>query len=75
MSTVILKGDEAIHYAAVHNMTLNKYASESERAREGLSVEEANEIADENPSLIWVETHVKINSGEPGDRFSNDSSA
>ncbi len=67
MSTVILKGDEAIHYAAMHNMTLNKYASESEHAREGLSIEEANEIADENPGLIWVETHIKINSGEPGE--------
>ena len=67
MSTVILKGDEAIHYAAVHNITLNKYASESEGAREGLSVEEANGIADENPGLIWVETHIKINSGDPGE--------
>ncbi len=75
MSTVILKGDEAIHYAAVHNMTLNKYASESEDAREGLSVKEANEIAGENPGLIWVETHVKINSGEPDDLFSTDPSA
>ncbi len=64
MSTVILKGDEAIHYAAVHNMTLNKYASESEGAREGLSVEEANEIADEDLGLIWIETHIKINSGD-----------
>ena len=65
MTTVILKGDEAIHYAAVHDMTLNKYASESEDACEGLSVEEANRIADDNPGLIWIETHIKVNSGEP----------
>ena len=65
MTTVILKGDEAIHYAAVHDMTLNKYASETEDAREGLSVEEANRIADDNPGLIWIETHIKVNSGEP----------
>ncbi len=64
MTTVILKGDEAIHHAAIHNLTLNKAASESEGAREGLSVEEANEIADENLGLIWIETHIKINSGD-----------
>ena len=64
MSTVILKGDEAIHYAAVHDMTLNKYASDSEGERLGLSVEEANKIAEEDPALIWVEAHISINSGE-----------
>jgi hypothetical protein len=67
VSTVILKGDEAIHYAAVHDLTLNKYASDSEAERVGLSVAEANTIAGENPGLIWVETHIKINSGEPGE--------
>ncbi len=64
MSTVILKGDEAIHYAAVHDMTLNKYASDSEGERLGLSVEEANKIAEEDPALIWVEAQIAINSGE-----------
>ncbi len=64
MSTVILKGDEAIHYAAVHEMTLNKYASDSEGERLGLSVEEANKIAEEAPGLIWVEAHLAINTGE-----------
>lgn len=68
MSTVILKGDEAIHYASVHHRTLNKYASGAEAAREGLSIEEANRIAEENPGLIWIETHVKVNSGEPGEQ-------
>ncbi len=64
MSTVILKGDEAIHYAAVHEMTLNKYASDSGGERDGLSVEEANKIAEEDPRLIWVEAHLAINTGE-----------
>ena len=64
MSTVILKGDEAIHYAAVHEMTLNKYASGSGGERDGLSVEEANKIAEEDPGLIWVEAHLAINTGE-----------
>ncbi len=45
-------------------MTLNKYASDSERERLGLSVEEANKIAEEDPGLIWVEAHLAINTGE-----------
>lgn len=65
MSNVILKGDEAIHYAAVHHMTLNKYATKSDPAREGLSVEEATEIAHETPGLIWLEAHIKLNSADP----------
>ena len=64
MSTVILKGDEAIHYAAVHEMTLNNYASDSGGERDGLSVEEANKIAEEDPGLIWVEADLAINTGE-----------
>ena len=64
MSTVILKGDEAIHYAAVHEMTLHKYASDSGGERDGLSVEEANKIAEKDPGLIWVEAHLAINTGE-----------
>ena len=64
MSTVILKGDEAIHYAAVHEMTLHKYASDSGGERDGLSVEEANKIAEEDAGLIWVEAHLAINTGE-----------
>ena len=64
MSTVILKGDEAIHYAAVHDMTVNKYASDSSGERDGLSVEEANKIAEQDPGLIWLEVHLAINSGE-----------
>ena len=64
MSTVILKGDEAIHYAAVHEMTLNRYASDSGGEQDGLSVEEANKIAEEDPGLIWVEAHLAINTGE-----------
>ena len=64
MSIVILKGDEAIHYAAVHEMSLNRYASDSGGEQDGLSVEEANKIAEENPGLIWVEAHLAINTGE-----------
>jgi len=68
VSIVILKGEEAIHYAAAHNKTLNMYATASEGARAGLTVEEADEIAYENPGLIWIETHIKLNSGDPSEQ-------
>lgn len=64
MSDVILKGDEAIHYAAVRRMTLNKYATDTEPAREGLSVEEASRIARQDPGLIWLEAHIKLSSAD-----------
>lgn len=64
MSTVILKGDEAIHYADVHGMTLNKYATDATKALEGISVKEAQAIADDDPSLVWIEIHKGVNSSD-----------
>lgn len=68
VSNVILKGDEAIHYAAVHKMTLNKGAEGSTGAQSGLSVEQASEVARVNPGLIWVEAHIKLNSADPSEQ-------
>ena len=65
MSTVILRGEEAIHYAEEHHLLLNKNADESGEAREGLSVAEARRIQEAHPGLIWIETHVGVNPGEP----------
>lgn len=65
VSNVILRGDEAIHYAAVHGMTLNEGAEGSAGAQSGLSVEQASEVARVNPGLIWVEAHIKLNSADP----------
>ena len=68
MSNVILRGDEAIHYAAVHHKTLNKYASKTEPAQHDLSVEEASEVAQRKPGLIWLEAHIKLNSADPSEQ-------
>ena len=65
MSTVILRGEEAIHYAETHHLPLNKVANDAEGAREGLSVEEARRIQATRPGLIWIETHIAVNSAEP----------
>ena len=50
-----LGGHEAIKYAEAHGTTLQKYADPIEDAREDLSIEEAREIAREDPSLIYVD--------------------
>ena len=68
MSNVILKGDEAIHYASVHKLTLNKGARGSAGAQCGLSVEQASEVARVNPGLIWIEAHIKLNSADPSEQ-------
>ena len=57
-----ITGLDAIEYAAEHGLTLSKYNDPIEDAREGLTVEEAREVAAEDPSLIYVHvaTHVVV---------------
>lgn len=50
-----LTGYDAIKYAQEHDLTLSKYSDPTEDAREGLSPEEALEIAREDPRLIYIE--------------------
>ncbi len=50
-----LRGYEAIEYAEAHDLTLGKYADPIEDAREGLHPDEAREIAQEDPSLIYLD--------------------
>lgn len=50
-----LTGHDAIEYAESHGLTLSKYNDPTEGAREGLSVDEARQVAREDPSLIYVE--------------------
>lgn len=64
MSTVILKGDEAIHYAEIHHMTLNEYADETHGPREGLSVAEAKRIQDEHSGHLWIQIEAGVNSAD-----------
>ena len=51
---IILHGQEAIDWAERHGATLSKYSDPLEAARDGLTVEEAREIAREDPGLIYV---------------------
>ena len=53
-STYTLKGQDAIRIAARDGITLRKYADPIEDARDGLSADEAAEIAKEDPSLIYA---------------------
>lgn len=56
-------GYDAIEYAETYGVPLNKYADPTEGAKEAISFEEAEEIASEDPSLIWCivpETMVPV---------------
>ena len=64
MSIVILRGEEAIHYANAHGVPLHSEQVGSEPARDGLSVDEARKIQQKTPGHIWLETEIGINSGE-----------
>lgn len=52
---ITLTGIAAINAAEANDLSLSKYADPTEGAREGLTVEEAREIAKIDASLIWVE--------------------
>lgn len=47
-------------------LRLNKYADPTEGPREGLSLDEALEVAEEDPSLIWAEAEVVVLAGPQG---------
>ena len=56
--TVTLTGIEAIEYAEKHDMLLSKYEDFIESARTNLSIEEADEVAKSDPSLIYIKVEV-----------------
>lgn len=58
-----LHGMEAIEHAREHSLTLCKYHTFMEEHRRGLSVEEAEELAREEPSLIYLDVELY-----PGER-------
>lgn len=51
----LLTGYAAINYAEANGAPLNKYQDPTEAGLFGLTVQEAREIASEDPSLIWIE--------------------
>ncbi|MBL27339.1 MAG: hypothetical protein CMM50_07300 [Rhodospirillaceae bacterium] len=57
-TTTVLNGRDAVDYAAVAGVTLNKRADGIEDERNDVSLREAEEIAARDPSLIWVEVSL-----------------
>lgn len=49
-----MTGYDAIEYARANGLTLEKYTDPVEEARSGLTPDEAEEIAKEDPSLIYI---------------------
>jgi len=60
-----LSGFDAIEYAEKEGLTLNKSADNIDDGASGLSIAEAEAIADERPELIWVEVPADEYYGEP----------
>jgi hypothetical protein len=60
-----LTGFDAIEYAEKEALTLNKHPDNTEGPRIGLSIAEAEAIADEEPDLIWLDVAEEEYYGEP----------
>lgn len=56
MKTQRIEGHAAIRHAATHGLSLGKHTDPVEEAREGLTIEEAQSVAKEDPSLVYVDT-------------------
>ena len=64
MTTVILRGEEAVHYAKAHALKLNRDAGDAGPASSDLSVEDGEAMLPEHGHLVWVETHTHVNPGD-----------
>jgi hypothetical protein len=60
-----LLGFDAIEYAEKEGLKLNKQADHIDSGAAGLTVAEAEAIADDNPDLIWLEVTDDVYYGEP----------
>jgi hypothetical protein len=56
--TLRLRGREAICTAEALGLRLNKYADQTEGTQTGLTVEEAREVAREDPRLVYVDVDL-----------------
>lgn len=77
--TVTLYGYDAINYAEAHDMTISKAGDPIEGAREGVSVDEAREIARQDAGLLsldvpWhtVRAHIEALRGEAAEAGDED---
>ena len=48
-------GHEALEYACTNDVLLSKFSDPIEDAREGLTVDEAEDVAHEDPGLIYID--------------------
>ena len=60
-----LQGFEAIEYAEKEGLTLNKKGDHIDAPVTGLTIAEAEAIAAEDPSLIWLDVADDAYYGEP----------
>jgi len=60
-----LTGFEAIEYAEKEGLTLNKNATSIDEGAAGLSIAEAEAIADDDPESIWLDVPSDDYYGEP----------
>jgi hypothetical protein len=60
-----LTGFEAIEYAEKAGLTLHKSPDSIDEGADGLTVAEAEAIADEDPDLIWLDVPINEYYGEP----------
>jgi hypothetical protein len=60
-----LRGFAAIEYAEKEGLTLNKSADNIDEAVTGLSIAEAEAIADEDPDAIWIDVPGEEYYGDP----------
>lgn len=56
----IMTGYEAIEYAEEHNLLLCKYTDPIEEFRDDVTPNEAQEIAGEDPELIFLDLNIDI---------------
>jgi len=59
-----LTGYEAIEAARRTGAALNKYGDPIEGPREGISISEAEDVAREDPGLIWTEPRPRQEEGQ-----------
>jgi hypothetical protein len=63
---------EAIEYAEKQGLTLNKHPDSITGPRRGLSVAEAEAIADDDPDLIWLDVDKEEYYSGPPSSFEPD---
>lgn len=60
MKTKVIRGYEAIKLAEKYDVELHKYADPTEDARDDLSIDEARDVAREDPTLIWTVSEIMV---------------